>query len=76
MEFDPKDTPFIALSLKLNIPVWTEDKDFILYSLQAKSFKALDTKAVEELAEGKDPKEVILNLRKRLTQKPYKNNNS
>ncbi len=26
-EFVPKDTPFIALALKLNVPIWTEDKD-------------------------------------------------
>ena len=26
-KFDEKDTPFIALALKLGIPIWSNDKD-------------------------------------------------
>ncbi len=52
-EFDPKDTPFIALALKLNVPIWTEDKDIIKYGIQTRRYVALDTIAVEKLLSGK-----------------------
>ncbi len=63
--FDEDDTPFIALALKLNIPVWTNDKDFIIYGLRSGKFLALDTDAVEELLKSKSLDEVKENLRKR-----------
>jgi predicted nucleic acid-binding protein len=31
---DVKDTPFIALALKLNIPIWAEDKKMIEFGLK------------------------------------------
>ncbi len=63
--FDVKDSPFIALALKLNIPIWTNDRDFIIYGLKSEKFLALDTKAVEELLKGKSLDEIKKELRKR-----------
>ena len=65
-EFDLKDTPFIALALKLNIPVWTEDRDIIKYGIQTRRYIALDTTAVEKLLSGKDIEDVLRNLASRL----------
>ena len=50
--FDPKDTPFIALSLKLDLPIWTEDKNLLRASFTSGKYIALDTEALEELLEG------------------------
>ena len=63
--FDEKDASFIALSLKLNAPVWTGDKEMIRYGLKSGKFLALDTQAVEELAKGKKLEEVLEDLKKR-----------
>jgi len=65
-KFDPKGTPFIALALKLNIPVWTEDKDLVKNSFQTRKYVALDTIAVEEILLGKTTEEALQNLMKRL----------
>ncbi len=46
-DFDPKDTSFIALALKLNVPIWTNDKAMINYGLKSGKYLALDTQAVE-----------------------------
>ena len=64
--FDPKDTPFIALSLKLNVPIWTEDKDVIKYGIQTRRYIALDTIAVEKLLSGKSLENVLQDLASRL----------
>jgi len=64
--FDPKDTPFIALSLKLNVPIWTEDKDVIKYGIQTRRYIALDTIAVEKLLSGKSLENVLQDLALRL----------
>ena len=63
--FDVKDSPFVALALKLNIPIWTNDKDFIIYGLKSGKFLAMDTEAVEELLKGKSLDEIKKDLRKR-----------
>ncbi len=52
-QFDPKDTPFIALSLKLDLPIWTEDKGLLQTSFTSGKYIALDTEALESLLEGK-----------------------
>ncbi|MCD6114586.1 MAG: hypothetical protein J7J78_04745 [Thermoprotei archaeon] len=64
--FDPKDTPFIALSLKLSVPIWTEDKDIIKYGIQTRRYIALDTIAVEKLLSGKSLENVLQDLALRL----------
>ncbi len=64
-EFDPKDTPFIALALKLNIPIWTNDKPMIIHGLKSGKYLALDTQAVEDLLKGKSLEEVKKDLRGR-----------
>lgn len=64
-EFDEKDTPFIALALKLNIPIWTRDKELILHALKTRKYIALDTKAVEDLLAGKSLKEALESLEER-----------
>ncbi len=63
--FDVDDYPFIALALKLGIPIWTNDKEMIAYSLKSKRYLALDTKAVEELIRGKSLDEIKGDLKKR-----------
>jgi len=57
-KFDPKDTPFIALSLKLGIPIWTNDKKMIVHGLKSGKYLALDTQAVEDFINGKSLDEV------------------
>ncbi len=64
--FDPKDTPFIALALKLDVPIWTEDKDIIKYGIQTQKYIALDTAAVEKLLSGKSLEVVLQDLISRL----------
>ncbi len=63
--FDEKDTPFIALSLKINAPIWTGDKEMIRYGLKSGKFLALDTQAVEDLAKGKELEKVLEDLKER-----------
>lgn len=63
--FDPKDTPFIALALKLNAPIWTNDKEIIKHGLMSGRYLALDTQAVEDLLKGKSLEEVKEDLKRR-----------
>jgi len=65
-EFDPKDTPFIALALKLNVPIWTEDKDIIRYGIRTRRRIALDTIAVERLLSGEGVEDILRDLASRL----------
>ncbi len=64
-DFDFNDYPFIALAMKLGIPVWTNDKQMIIYGLKTKKYIALDTQAVEELVRGESLEKVIKDLEKR-----------
>ena len=57
-EFDPDDFPFIALALKLNAPIWTNDKNLIVYGLKSGAYLAVDTKVVEKLIRGKSLEEI------------------
>lgn len=62
-QFDPKDTPFIALALKLKLPIWTNDRKMIEYGLRTEKYLALDTQAVEELLQGKSLENIKDNLK-------------
>jgi len=64
-QFDVKDTPFIASSLNLNIPIWTNDKGMIKYGLISEKYLALDTEALENLLKGKSLEEIKEDLRKK-----------
>jgi len=64
-QFDVKDAPFVALALKLSIPIWTGDKKMIEFGLKTENYAALDTKAVEDLIEGKSLEDVLNDLKKR-----------
>ncbi len=64
--FDPKDAPFIALALKLGVPIWTEDKELIRYGFESGRYIALDTRAIEELLKGGELGEVLEGLKKRI----------
>ena len=64
-QFDEKDTPFIALSLKLDAPIWTGDKNMIIHSLRTGKYIALGTQAVEDLLKGKSIEEIKEDLKKR-----------
>jgi predicted nucleic acid-binding protein len=61
--FDPDDWPFIALALQYAAPVWTNDGDMIRHSLTGAGYKAVDTKALEMLLQGKPWSEVEEYLR-------------
>ncbi len=63
--FDSDDWPFIALALQYNAPVWTNDREIIRYSLETGRYKAVDTRALEMLLEGKSWKEVERYLKTR-----------
>ena len=41
-EFDEKDTPFTALALKLDIPIWTGDKRMVECSRKSGKFMAIE----------------------------------
>lgn len=45
-EFDEKDTPFIALALKLKTPIWTNDKSMIEHGIKSQAYLAVDTEAL------------------------------
>ncbi len=66
--FDPKDTPFIALSLKLGLPIWTEDKAVLRASFKSRKYIALDTEAVERFLKG----ESLKAIREKLYRKLFK----
>ncbi len=63
--FDPKDYPFIALALELNAPIWTNDKDMIVYGLKSNTYIAVDTSALEALLKGESIDEIKKQLVKR-----------
>ncbi len=64
-KFDIDDWPFIALALKLNTPIWTNDKDMIVYGLKFGKYLALDTKSVEDLLKGRSLNDVREDLKRR-----------
>ena len=43
INFDINDWPFIALALKLKLPIWTNDKDIIKYCIKSCKYLAIDT---------------------------------
>ena len=49
---DPADTPFVALAMHLNIPLWTGDKALIRLGLETGEYIAVDTEGVELLLRG------------------------
>ena len=53
-KFDINDYSFIALSLVLNAPIWTNDKDLIKHSLTTGEYLAIDTQALRYMLIGKD----------------------
>ena len=63
-QFDEKDTPFIALALKLNIPIWTNDKKIIEYGLKTGKYLALDSESLENLLKGISINEIKQKLEK------------
>ncbi len=63
--FDEKDAPFIALALKLNVPIWTNDKKLIEFGLKTGKYIALDTQAVEDLLKEESMDKVVEKLRRR-----------
>ena len=64
-EFDEKDTPFIALAMHLNIPLWTGDKGLLRFSARTgfKYFVAVDTEGVELLLRGEPLGSVLERMR-------------
>jgi predicted nucleic acid-binding protein len=51
-EFDEKDTPFIALALKLKVPIWTNDKSMIEYGIKSQAYLAVDTETLIKALKG------------------------
>jgi len=64
-QFDEKDTPLIALALKLNIPIWTNDRKIIEYSIRSGKYLALDSESLEDLLKGANINEIKRKLMKR-----------
>ncbi len=64
-EFDEGDTPFIALAMKLNSPIWTNDKNMIVYGINTGKYIAMDSKAIVELINGKSLREIMEFLKSR-----------
>ena len=46
VNFDIDDWPFIASALKLKLPIWTNDKDMIRYSIESCKYLAIDTETL------------------------------
>jgi len=67
-EFDIDDYPFIALALKLNIPIWTNDKKMIEYGLKTGKYLALDSESLEDLLKGKGIDKIKQKLKKKYLQ--------
>ncbi len=65
-KFDEKDTPFIALSLKLNVPIWTGDKAMLRASLESGEFRAIDSKALMEILNGKELEKAMEEMKERI----------
>jgi len=53
------------LALKLNAPVWTNDKQMIIHSIKTGKYVALDTKSIEDLIKGRSLEEVVKDLKRR-----------
>jgi predicted nucleic acid-binding protein len=51
-EFDKKDTPFIALALKLKAPIWTNDKSMIEHGVKSQAYLAVDTEILVKVLKG------------------------
>ena len=64
-QFDEKDAPYIALALKLNVPIWTGDKKLIEFGLKTGKYLALDTQAVEKLLKGESLNDIKEELKNR-----------
>ena len=64
---DPTDAPFIALAMYLKIPLWTGDRRLFEHAVETrfKHYKAVDTRGVEMLLEGRSWREVEKYLRER-----------
>ncbi len=67
-QFDEKDSPFIALALKLNIPIWTNDKKLIEYGLKTNKYLALDSESLDDLLKGTGIDEIKQKLEKKYLQ--------
>ena len=63
--FDPDDYPFIAVSLRFDAPIWTNDKNLIKHGLESKEYTAIDTWAVEKLLEGKNLVKILQELKRK-----------
>ena len=64
-QVDLSDTPFVALAMRLGVPLWTGDKRIIELSVRTgfEYFVAVDTGGVEMLLEGKSLGEVEERMR-------------
>ncbi len=65
---DPADTPFVALAMHLNIPLWTGDKALIRLGLETGEYIAVDTEGVELLLRG----ELLGSILERMKEKYLK----
>jgi predicted nucleic acid-binding protein len=68
-EFDEKDTPFIALALKLKTPIWTNDKSMIEHGTKSQAYLAVDTETLIEVLRGELKLNDWITIRKKLKAK-------
>ena len=66
-KFDEKDTPFIALAMHLQVPLWTGDHGILRFSARRgfKQFMAVDTEGVELLLRGEPLDSVLERMREK-----------
>lgn len=67
-KFDDDDYPFLALALKLDVAIWTNDREIIKYGLKTGKYLALDTEALEALLKEKGMEKVKDDLRKKYAE--------
>ena len=64
-EFDEKDTPFVALAMHLQAPLWTGDHAILEYAARTgyRNYIAVDTEGVELLLRGESLDGVLERMR-------------
>ncbi len=64
---DPTDAPFVALAMHLRVPLWTGDRRLLELAVETgfKYYRAVDTRGVEMLLEGRSWSQVEEYLRRK-----------
>ena len=63
--FDIDDYPFIAVALRYNAIIWTNDKELIRHGLISGEYIAIDTQLIEKLLVGENLLNPVQELRRK-----------